>query len=162
VNSLSPTSRNDAPSPCPVCATPRPAGRATEEPWCCSIDCYRSCRHVPPPQSPSCHDTVTITCPRCGRAFAPVGRQKYCSDACRAASYRRRRDAARPAPDIPKARPRKAITVYECDSCGNRSLGEQYCPDCSTFMTKIGLGGECPSCSDPVAVSELLGEDVAT
>lgn len=117
---------------------------------------------IPDPKTPSCHDTVTMTCPLCQRPFTPVGRQKYCSDACRSAAYRRRRDNNPPAPAVPKARPRKPITIYECDSCGNRSLGEQRCPDCSTFMRKIGLGGECPSCSEPIAVTELLAQEVTT
>ena len=37
---------------------------------------------------------VTLHCPRCGRRFAPrkVGRPRsFCSDACKAAAYRRRR-----------------------------------------------------------------------
>jgi hypothetical protein len=116
---------------------------------------------VPEPEPPSCHDTVTISCPLCQRPFTPVGRQKYCSDACRAAAYRRRRDAGRPALRIPDSRhPRRPITVYECDACGNRAVGEQRCADCSTFMRKIGLGGECPHCAEPVAVTELLSQEV--
>ena len=103
-----------------------------------------------------------MTCSVCQHRFTPVGRQKFCSDACRAAAYRRRRDANRPALTVPKAQPRRPITVYECDGCGNRALGEQRCPDCSTFMRKIGLGGECPSCGDAVAVTELLAQEVTT
>jgi hypothetical protein len=26
---------------CPICSTPRPANRAGDDPWCCSIACYR-------------------------------------------------------------------------------------------------------------------------
>ncbi|HUY63313.1 MAG TPA: hypothetical protein VMV14_02195 [Acidimicrobiales bacterium] len=102
-----------------------------------------------------------MTCPVCQRSFTPVGRQKFCTDACRAAAYRRRRDANRPTTlTVPNTQPRRPITVYECDNCGNRALGQQRCPDCSTFMRKIGLGGECPSCGDPVAVTELLAQEV--
>jgi hypothetical protein len=97
-----------------------------------------------------------MTCPLCQRPFVPVGRQKYCSDACRAAAYRRRRDASPLTPNIPKAQPRRPITVYECNGCGHRSLGEQRCPDCSTFTAKVGPGGECPHCSEPVAINELI------
>ena len=110
----------------------------------------------PPPSTPSCHDAVTITCPVCQHPFTPNGRQKFCSDACRAAAYRRRRDAGQPAVTIPKTQPRRPITVYECDSCGARAVGEQRCPDCATFMRKIGFGGDCPHCAEPVAVTELL------
>ena len=49
-----------------------------------------------------------ITCPICEGRFAPNGRQKYCSDACRAAGERllnrdrkrkQRRNRTRPVPD---------------------------------------------------------------
>jgi hypothetical protein len=103
-----------------------------------------------------------MTCPLCQKVFTPLGRQKYCSDACRAAAYRRRRDANRPAVTVPKTQPRRPITIYECDTCGTRALGEQYCGDCSTFMRKIGLGGECPSCGEPIAITELLPQEHTT
>ena len=152
------------PLACPICHTPGPADWTSDEPWLCSTSCFRAHWHIPEPQPepPSCHDAVTITCPVCKHHFTPTGRQKYCSDACRAAVYRRRRDANRPPVNLPKSQPRRPITVYECDGCGNRSLGEQYCPDCSTFMRKIGLGGECPSCSEAVAISELVAPEVIT
>jgi hypothetical protein len=101
-----------------------------------------------------------MPCPVCQGAFTPVGRRKFCSDACKAAAYRRRRDAARPAISLPKSQPRRPITIYECDNCGYRALAEQRCPDCSTFMRKIGLGGECPHCFEPVAITELLAQEV--
>lgn len=145
---------------CPVCATPRPANRMSGQPWCCSILCYRAFSAIPDRQPPSCHDAVTMTCPVCQHPFTPAGRRKFCSDACRAAAYRRRRDATRPALSVPAARPRRPITVYECDTCGARALGQQRCADCATFMRKIGLGGECPSCAEPVAVTELLDQEV--
>ncbi len=112
------------------------------------------------PELPSCHDAVTMTCPICQRPFTPTGRRKFCSDACRAAAYRRRRDAARPPVVVPRAQPRRPITVYQCDTCGARALGEQRCEDCATFMHKIGIGGHCPSCSEPIAVNELLEQEV--
>jgi predicted amidophosphoribosyltransferase len=102
-----------------------------------------------------------MTCPVCQRHFTPIGRQRFCSGACRAAAYRRPRDGGRPPVQLPKAPPRRPITVYECE-CGARAVGEQRCPDCATFMHKIGLGGECPSCGEPVAVTELLAQEVIT
>ncbi len=54
-----------------------------------------------------------MTCPTCGQPFEPTGRRRYCSDACRAAAYRRRRDAAKPVLAVPKAQPRRPITVYD-------------------------------------------------
>ena len=102
-----------------------------------------------------CHDDVTPTCPACDRSFAPTGRQQYCSGACRAAAYRARRDGPRPHVSVPRSQPRRPITVYECPDCGQRALGSQYCAECSSFMTRIGIGGACPNCDEPVAITEL-------
>ncbi|MGH8921271.1 MAG: hypothetical protein ACRD0H_23545 [Actinomycetes bacterium] len=111
-------------------------------------------------ETPSCHDSVTMACPVCQSFFTPVGRQRYCGDACRAAAYRRRRDAGRPAVVVPKDRPRKPITVYECDGCGERAVGDQRCEACRTFMRRAGLGGTCPSCDEPISIEDLLGPNV--
>jgi hypothetical protein len=143
---------------CPMCGSPRPTDRPGSEPWCCSLVCYYSFHGIDPPASPSCHDAVTTTCPACGRSFVPVGRQAYCSGACRAAAYRRRRDADQPPVVVPKAQPRRPITVYECHTCGARTLGDQRCGECRTFMRRVGIGGCCPSCDEPIAVTELLGQ----
>ena len=111
--------------------------------------------------SPSCHDGVTMTCPVCQQPFTPVGRQKYCGDACRAAAYRRRRDASTVTVIIPKAQPRRPVTVYECDGCGARALGDPRCGDCGTLMRRVGFGGLCPCCDEAVAVDpEMLGQEV--
>lgn len=110
-------------------------------------------------QTPSCHDSVTMTCPLCQSSFTPFGRQRYCSDACRAAAYRRRRDADRAPVVVPNSQPRKPITIYQCDGCGARALGEQRCEDCQTFMHRVGIGGSCPHCDEPVSIEELLGQD---
>ena len=110
---------------------------------------------------PSRHDSVTMPCPVCQHPFAPHGRRRFCSDACKAAAYRRRRDPG-PAPVIvPAGRPRQPITVYECDDCGTRALGEQRCNECSTFMRRIGYGGSCPHCDEPVAVTDLIDPEAA-
>jgi len=49
----------------------------------------------------------------------------------------------------------KTEIVYECPSCFNRSLGDQRCPDCNLFSQRIGPGGPCPHCDEPVAISDL-------
>ena len=123
---------------CPICATPTPPDRLSRDPWCCSIPCYNQFWGIDRPASPSCHDPVTTRCPVCTRPFTPVGRQSYCSGACRAAAYRRRRDndPVAVAPVVAAARPRRPITVYECDTCGQRALGEQRCDDCNTWMRR--------------------------
>ena len=110
------------------------------------------------PGSPSRYDGVTIrTCPACGQPFAASGRRRWCSDACKQAAYRGR--ASAPAPPLPPARPKRAVTVYRCDSCGYRALGSQRCDDCGTFMHAIGRGGLCPGCDEPVAIQELLNPE---
>jgi hypothetical protein len=112
-----------------------------------------------PAQTPPRHDTVTMPCPVCQRRFTPAGRRKFCSDACRAAAYRRRRDAHQASPPtLPKAQPRRPVTVYECNNCGARALGQQRCEDCATFTRRVGIGGCCPSCDEPVAITELTEE----
>lgn len=147
---------------CPVCATPTPPERISNEPWCCSLACYRHFHGLKEPESPLRHDAVTMTCPVCQHTFVPNGRQKFCSDACRAAAYRRRRDAGHPPVVVPAARPRRPITIYECDGCGARALGQQRCDQCSTFMRRIGIGGTCPSCDEPIAITQLLDQEVMT
>jgi hypothetical protein len=52
------------------------------------------------------------------------------------------------------------MTVYECDACGVRAIGEQRCGECSSFMRRVGIGGACPHCDEPVTVAELIGQAV--
>lgn len=115
-------------------------------------------RPVPPPRD----DPGTMTCSVCHRGFTPVGRQRYCSTPCRKTAFRRRHQQAGPAVTVPTARTRREITVYECPDCGERLLGEQRCPDCHTFARRVGVGGSCPHCDAPVAVSDLLGQATIT
>lgn len=99
--------------------------------------------------------SVTDGCVVCGGPL--TGRQRAtCSDACRQAAWRRRHQPAAAAAPLPPAGLRRTATVYECGGCGSRLLGEQYCPDCATFMSRVGHGGHCPSCDEPIAVSELI------
>lgn len=107
--------------------------------------------------TPSGNDAVTIPCPACASPFEPVGKRRYCSDACRVAAHRRRNRAA-DAPEVlvPAGEPRRAHTVYECPTCDGRALGEQRCEDCNTFMRSLGLGGPSPCCGEPVTIDELL------
>ena len=112
---------------------------------------------------------VTMACPVCGESFTPVGRRRSCSDACRAAAYRRRRAAAyrrrraaaRPIVVVPARASRVPMTVHECDGCGARALGHQRCADCSTFMRRVGIGGACPCCDEAITIAELTGIEVA-
>lgn len=108
------------------------------------------------PDSPSRNDGLTIRCPVCGAGFRPVGRRRFCSDACRQAAWRQRHPV--PLPALP-ARPPRAGVVYECPACSTRYLGEQRCPDCQLFCRRVGPGGPCPHCDEPVAVADLIPGD---
>jgi DNA replication protein DnaC len=116
------------------------------------------------PRSPSRDDPGTtrdtITCPVCQRPFVPAGRRRFCSDACRKTAWRRRHQPPAVAIVVPPARPRRPITVYACPSCQTRYLGEQRCPDCEAFCHRVGLGGACPHCDEPVTVTDLIAEEV--
>ena len=110
--------------------------------------------------TPSSNDAVTIPCPVCASPFEPIGKRRYCCDACRVAAHRRRhRTPAAPEVLPPATESRRSHTVYECPSCDGRALGEQRCADCNTFMASLGLGGLSPCCGEPVTVDELLNGD---
>lgn len=93
-------------------------------------------------------------CPVCERWFVPLGRQAYCSSPCRKRAFRARHNRPRP-PRLPAGARRRHHTVYECPTCEVRQVGEQRCADCGVFGRSLGLGGECPSCGEPVAAGEL-------
>jgi hypothetical protein len=104
-------------------------------------------------EAPYRNDGATMPGPRCARPFPPLGRQRDCSAACRQATWRRRH--APRLPELPRRVPR-AGTVYECPTCAARFLGEQRCPDCQQLCRRIGPGGPCPQCDEPVALTDLL------
>ncbi len=95
-------------------------------------------------------DTATMACGSCGRSFKRLGRQRFCSTTCRQAAWRRQRSA----PVEPVVA--KADTVYQCDDCDTRYLGEQRCQECNRWCRRIGPGGACPCCDEPVAVVDLF------
>ena len=45
--------------------------------------------------------------------------------------------------------------VYECPGCGERQTTRR-CEDCNLFTRRLGPGGECPHCGEPVLAGELL------
>ena len=111
---------------------------------------------------PSSDDVVTMRggrrCPLCGRTFQPRGRQLWCSPACRQAAFRGRhfdRLSPKLSQKIKRLRLRDA-TIYLCNGCGARYVGEQRCPNCHIFCERAGLGGECPHCNEPVLVADLV------
>ena len=93
--------------------------------------------------------------PICRTMFTPTGRRRYCSARCRQRAYLWRRATVTKKPE-PLTAPGRAASVYECPECEARYLDEQRCPECNTFCRRIGVGGPCPHCDEPVAVADLL------
>lgn len=106
----------------------------------------------------------TPACPVCA-GTRPSRRARYCSDACKQRAYRRRQagDTAPIATRVAGLLPPQgevAQTVYACGACDQRFLGERRCDDCNRFCRRLGPGGECPHCEEPVLLAELLGKEV--
>jgi predicted amidophosphoribosyltransferase len=40
--------------------------------------------------------------------------------------------------------------------CDARLIGEQYCEECHSFARRLGPGGNCPCCDEPISITELL------
>lgn len=106
---------------------------------------------------------TTGACPMCD-APLPSSRATYCSVACKQLAFRLRRQRSA-APDtslvrqqLKRQRLLAAHTIYECPSCGERSLGEQRCSTCQLFCRALGLGGSCPDCDTLILLAELIGE----
>ena len=68
---------------------------------------------MPPPRNDI---ETTTTCPICGHTFTPIRRQRYCTSACRQASWRARHDDRTPPPAVllPPRTHRRDKTVYQC------------------------------------------------
>ena len=107
--------------------------------------------------APSRDDSVTTPgCAECGGALKVTrGRQRDCSPACRQRAYRGRQPHADQPPQA-VARPARATAIYQCPDCDTRLLAQQRCPDCKTFCTRLGAGGLCPCCEEPITLDELL------
>lgn len=119
------------------------------------------------PAVPSGDDNATTSpeqplCPVCWTPFTRNRRQLYCSDPCRKTAWRRRHTPAPAAPAVPAARRRRDVTIYACPDCNTRYAGTQWCHDCNRPCTRIGLGGPCPHCDEPVAITDLLDTEVTS
>jgi len=109
------------------------------------------------PDRPARDSSVTATdCPVCNAPLTGRTDQQFCSPACRQKAHRRRTNPPLPAPALPAGRPRREHTVYECDDCGQRLAGQQWCPDCQRPCRRVDHGGLCPSCGDVITISDLI------
>ncbi len=97
-------------------------------------------------------------CPVCWTPFTRIRRQRYCTDACRKTAWTRRHAATRQLTEaaVPQPTRRRDTTIYECQSCETRYHGEQWCHDCNQPCARVGIGGSCPHCAEPVALADLL------
>ncbi len=103
-------------------------------------------------------DVVTTSqCLVCTNNFTRIRRQKYCSPACRQEAFRSRQPITIPTP--PPAVSRRSVSVYQCEECEQRYLASQWCYDCSRPCRRLGFGGTCPCCDEPVSVTELINID---
>jgi hypothetical protein len=103
---------------------------------------------------------LTRLCGFCGASFIPHGRRRFCDDACRQAAWRERHPAST-LPPLPRKVQRSSV-IYECPECQTRFLGQQRCDDCGAFCRRVGPGGLCPSCDEPVALADLVPEIAAS
>lgn len=117
----------------------------------------------PPTNTPGICLQTSRRCPVCGQALAS-GRAHYCSPACKQQAYRWRQGAGNDVPAwlatrrsaLKEQRRLAAHTIYECDACGSRALGERRCAECNTFRRNVGVGGLCPHCDEPILLTDLL------
>jgi len=120
------------------------------------------------PERPSGDDIATtsaattepgqLLCPVCWTPFTRVRRQRYCTDSCRKTAWTRKNATTQRATEtaVPQPIRRKDTTIYECPSCEIRYHGQQWCHDCNHPCTRVGLGGTCPHCDEPVTLADLL------
>lgn len=104
---------------------------------------------------------ATGRCPVCGESFIPAPNQRYCGAACKAKAWRRRHQTPILPVEVLASQPRRPFTVYECSTCETRALGVQRC-ECGSFMRRVGFGGPCPHCQEPVSIEDLLEEVMHT
>jgi hypothetical protein len=99
--------------------------------------------------------TTAGACLVCGSPLPPGRPRTTCGDRCRQTLWRRLHQTPLAAPVLPARQPSKPHTVYQCEHCGTRALGDQQC-DCGKFMRRAGIGGLCPCCDQPITLNELL------
>lgn len=58
---------------------------------------------------------------------------------------------AQPPDPLPPAWPQ----VYVCPECQQRYLDARRCGECNRFCRRLGPGGLCPACDEPVLLAEL-------
>ena len=98
------------------------------------------------------YDMGIVVCAWCATPITASGRRRFHSDSCRQAAYRARHRFKAVMSDL---QARRVEIVYECPRCESRYLGIRRCPECNIFCARVGAGGACPHCDEPVAHSDL-------
>jgi hypothetical protein len=94
-------------------------------------------------------------CQFCGNEYEGGSRRRsYCDAVCRQAAFRARRQ--QPVIPAPPRRAHRLDVLYECAACGERLVNEQRCETCCRFAKRLGVAVTCPSCDEPLLLSELL------
>lgn len=103
--------------------------------------------------------TPERTCRTCTAPLdQPRGRQLYCTPACRQKAWRARASHRLITEPAPTLLPRREHGIYQCPTCEEITLAVQRCPDCNVFTRRIGTGGRCPHCDEPVTIAQLIGQ----
>ena len=93
-------------------------------------------------------------CPVCG-SQVPSPRARFCGGACRMRAHRLRHAQPDPPAQPQAALPPAWPQVYQCPECDQRYLGTRRCGECNLFCRRLGPGGLCPECEEPILLAEL-------
>jgi hypothetical protein len=104
---------------------------------------------------------LTPTAPRrlcraCGDGYHSSRPSLYCSAACRIRAFRQRQPKAFPDLGAPPAPTTALPVLYECGGCGEQFLDGRRREDCNRFTRRLGLAVECPHCTEPILIEDLL------
>ena len=65
-------------------------------------------------------------------------------------------DTDRVAVAVSAVYPERALEIYLAKAGGGERQTTRRCEDCNLFTRRLGPGGECQHCGEPVPASELL------
>lgn len=87
---------------------------------------------------------------------ARSGRCGWCSPACRQAGWRRPHPGTPPGAGPARAAAGPPAHGVRMPGCGERYLGQQRYEARGIFCSRIGPGGPCPHCAEPVAIQDII------
>ena len=126
---------------------PRPPGS------CCARPSPSPSYPGPGHMAPVRDDTATMTSR--GVRGSPSPAPATDAGARRAADSGPGAAAGAPTPPLPA----KRTTVYQCDSCGERALGDRSAKTARPSCDRVGPGGPYPHCDELVALQDIINDD---